>query len=87
MQKRIQKDRQRLDDLNCERQSLEHVIERTAQLYRQSHLERRHMIDTWNAAVQSLYLRDMTIQETIEVKFAIVNGFPLPNNICFVLLI
>lgn len=77
MQKRIQKDRQRLDDLNCERQSLEHVIERTAQLYRQSHLERRHMIDTWHAAVQSLYMRDISIQETIEVKIVIVDGFPL----------
>lgn len=68
LQKKIQKNRQRLDDLNCERQSLEQVIERTAQLYQQSHLERRHMIDTWHTAVQSLYMRDITIQETIEVN-------------------
>lgn len=57
-----------MKDLESEKQSLELVLDRTMNLYRQTFSERNQMIDTWRAAVRSLNIRDRTINESIEVN-------------------
>lgn len=66
-QKAIVKNASRLADLESEKQSLEHVLERTSNLYRQAVLERRQMTATWTTAVQLLNARNISIRETMEV--------------------
>lgn len=45
-----------------EQLSLESILDRCAQLYRQTHHERRQMVATWKEAVQSMHGRDHDIQ-------------------------
>lgn len=61
------KNQDRLSYLESEKQSLEHVLERTSTLYRQAMLERHQMTKTWRAAVESLNARDITIRKVLEV--------------------
>lgn len=68
VQKAITKNKSRLIDLESERQSLEQVLDRTGNLYRQAVLERRQMTATWTTAVQSLNARNISIRETMEVN-------------------
>lgn len=57
-----------LNELESEKQSLEHVLERTSNLYVQTIRERHEMTKTWSTAVQTLNARHNTIHETMEVK-------------------
>uniref|UniRef100_A0A182RF36 Coiled-coil domain-containing protein 39 n=1 Tax=Anopheles funestus TaxID=62324 RepID=A0A182RF36_ANOFN len=45
-----------------EYKSLEQVLERTSQLFRQAHYERRHMVQTWKEAVKHMNQRETEIQ-------------------------
>ena len=47
-----------------EKKSLELLLERTGQLYRQAHLERRHLVSTWKDAVNQMNQREKEIRET-----------------------
>lgn len=67
IQKTIIKNQKRVSELEGEKQSLEHAIERTGHLYRQTILERRQMTETWSTAVQTLNSRHVAIHETMEV--------------------
>lgn len=55
--------KQRAEVINMaeEQLSLESVLDRSAQLYRQAHAERRQMVATWKEAVQSMRSRDRDI--------------------------
>lgn len=68
IQKVITKNQDRLSYLENEKQSLEQVLERTGNLFRQSVDERHQMTKTWRAAVESLNARNNTIREVFEVK-------------------
>lgn len=68
IQKTIESNRNRLNDLETEAESIEKVVNRTLNLYRQNYAERRQMIETWRSAVKSLNMRDRTIHEMIEVS-------------------
>lgn len=43
---------------------MEQVLERTAQLYRQAHFERRQMVSTWKEAVQQMNQRENDIKNS-----------------------
>lgn len=74
----IRQNQNRLNALESESQSVELVLDRTAHLYRQTHQERRQMIETWRMAVQTLNNRDESIRATIDVsKFTICLFFSL----------
>lgn len=47
-----------------EQKSLEQVLERTAQLYRQAHFERRLMVSTWKEAVHQMNQRENDIKNS-----------------------
>lgn len=47
-----------------ERKSLELLLERTSQLYRQAHLERRQLVNTWKDAVSQMNQRETEIKDT-----------------------
>lgn len=47
-----------------EKKALELLLERTGQLYRQAHLERRQLVSTWKDAVNQMNLREKEIKET-----------------------
>ena len=47
--------------MNEEQASLETILDKTAEMYRQTHLERRQMVDTWKEAVNSMRACDMEI--------------------------
>lgn len=47
-----------------EKKSLELLLERTGQLYRQAHLERRQLVSTWKDAVNQMNQREGEIKET-----------------------
>ncbi|XP_031638654.1 coiled-coil domain-containing protein 39 [Contarinia nasturtii] len=66
VQKTIVKNKSRLIELESEKQSLEQIVERTNDLYRQAILERRQMTHTWSTAVQTLNARNNSIKETFE---------------------
>lgn len=68
MQASILKNKNRLIELESEKNSHEQVLERTSNLYRQAILERRRMTETWTAAVQSLNARNDSISEALEVS-------------------
>lgn len=54
-----------------EKKALELLLERTGQLYRQAHLERRHLVSTWKDAVNQMNQREKEIQVTeIEIVTA-----------------
>lgn len=57
-----------LSNLCEEHKSVEQILDRTAQLYRQTHLERRQMVQTWQEAVISMKSRDDAIRETVVVS-------------------
>lgn len=59
----ITKQRAVLVNLYEERKSLELLLERTSQLYRQAHLERRHLVSTWKDAVTQMNQREKDIKE------------------------
>lgn len=68
VQKTILKNQNRLNELESEKQSLEHVLERTSSLFQKTIHERHQMTETWKTAVQTLNSRNNGIRETIEVK-------------------
>lgn len=75
-----------LSELCDEQVSLEQMLDRTAYLYRQRHLDRRQMVDTWRDTVTAMNGRDNAIREADEVCHVI--GFKNsahPNSlfICF----
>jgi coiled-coil domain-containing protein 39 len=47
-----------------EKKALELLLERTGQLYRQAHLERRQLVSTWKDAVNQMNQREGEIKET-----------------------
>lgn len=49
-----------------EQKSLEQVIDRTAKLYRQTHADRRSLVDTWKEAVQTMSSRERDIHQAEE---------------------
>jgi hypothetical protein len=58
------KQRALLVNLYEERKSLELLLERTSQLYRQAHLERRQLVNTWKDAVTQMNQREKEIKDT-----------------------
>lgn len=64
----IVKQRATLVNLYEERKSLELLLERTGQLYRQAHLERRQLVNTWKDAVTQMNQREKEIKDT-ETEF------------------
>lgn len=56
-----------LSELCDEQTSFEQMLDRTAHLYRQRHLDRRQMVDTWRDTVAAMNSRDNAIRETDEV--------------------
>lgn len=61
LQAEIKRMRNELFNANEEQRSLESILDRTAQLYRQAHQERRTLVDTWKDAVLSLRGREREI--------------------------
>lgn len=59
--------RSRLNDLDTEKKSIENVLIRTSNVFYQTHVERRQMIETWRFAVKSLNMRDRAVHEAIDV--------------------
>lgn len=47
-----------------EKKAVELLLERTSQLYRQAHLERRQLVNTWKDAVNQMNQREKEITET-----------------------
>lgn len=56
-----------LVELCDEQTSVEQMLDRTAYLYRQRHLDRRQMVDTWRDTVAAMNGRDNAIREADEV--------------------
>ena len=54
-----------------EKKALELLLERTGQLYRQAHLERRQLVSTWKDAVNQMNQREVEIKDTeVEIESA-----------------
>lgn len=54
-----------------EKKACELLLERTSQLYRQAHMERRHLVNTWKDAVNQMNQRETEIKETeAEIEIA-----------------
>lgn len=68
LQTEILKNSTLLVDLCDEQASLEQSLDRTAHLYRQRHLDRRQMVDTWRDTVAAMNGRDNAIREVEEVS-------------------
>lgn len=64
VQASIDKQRKILIDATEEQKSLEQTLERTSQLYRQAHIERRNMVSTWKEAVNQMVQREKDIKDT-----------------------
>lgn len=64
IQTAIDKQRKILVTTTEEQKSLEQTLERTSQLYRQAHMERRHMVTTWKEAVMQMTQRENYIKDT-----------------------
>lgn len=62
LQSSLSQQRHVLIEINEEQRSLENVLDRTSQLYRQAHQERRNLVNTWKEAVQSMRSRDKEIE-------------------------
>lgn len=71
LQKTLSDQRQVLIEVNEEQRSLENVLDRTSQLYRQAHQERRNLVNTWKEAVVSMRSRDKEIETKEKVNFTI----------------
>ncbi|XP_055602569.1 coiled-coil domain-containing protein 39 [Uranotaenia lowii] len=63
LEDKVAKRRIVLVNLAEEYRSLEQVLERTSQLYRQAHIERRHLVLTWKEAVKHMNQREEDIKE------------------------
>ncbi|EDS38380.1 conserved hypothetical protein [Culex quinquefasciatus] len=63
LEDKVSKRRTTLVALAEEYRSLEQVLERTSQLYRQAHTERRHLVLTWKEAVKHMNQREEDIKE------------------------
>lgn len=50
-----------------ERKSLEVLLDRTSQLYRQAHGERRNLVNTWKDAVNQMNQREKDIRDIEKV--------------------
>lgn len=61
------KQRNHLDEAYEEQKALEKILDNTAHLYKQTHLERQELVFTWRRAVAELHDREKTIRDTIEV--------------------
>jgi hypothetical protein len=68
----ITKNRTILVNTYQEQKSLEQTLERTSQLYRQLHVERRHLVETWKEAINQMNQREKNINETERVRKAII---------------
>lgn len=64
LQTNISKQRTILVNYYEEQKSLEQVLDRTAQLYRQAHIERRQMVSTWKEAVNQMNQREKDINDS-----------------------
>ncbi|EDV94837.1 coiled-coil domain-containing protein 39 [Drosophila grimshawi] len=64
LQADIDKRRKLIVMLYDEQTTLEKNLERTACLYREAHLERRQMVETWKQAVSQMTQREMEIQNS-----------------------
>ncbi|EDW15921.1 coiled-coil domain-containing protein 39 [Drosophila mojavensis] len=62
LQAEIEKRRSAVVMLYDEQSTLEKNLERTASLYREAHLERRQMVETWKQAVNQMTQREQDIQ-------------------------
>ncbi|XP_053690796.1 coiled-coil domain-containing protein 39 [Sabethes cyaneus] len=62
LEDKVSKRRAVLVDLTEEYRSLEQVLERTSQLYRQAHQERRQLVLTWKEAVKHMNQREGDIK-------------------------
>ncbi|XP_055635842.1 coiled-coil domain-containing protein 39 isoform X2 [Toxorhynchites rutilus septentrionalis] len=62
LEDKVSKRRTSLVGLTEEYRSLEQVLERTSQLYRQAHQERRHLVLTWKEAVKHMNQREGDIK-------------------------
>lgn len=71
----IAQNRAALVNSKQEQAALERILERTGQLYRQAHQERRRLVDTWKNAVLSLQMRqrEITDQEVVLEKTRLLN--------------
>lgn len=67
MQDSINKQQVLLLNAYEEKSSLEQMLERTSQLYRQAHNERRQLVNTWKEAVNQMNQREKDINETEKV--------------------
>lgn len=63
IQSAIDKQRKMLVHTSEEQKSLEQTLERTSQLYRQAHIERRNMVATWKEAVMQMTQREKDIKD------------------------
>lgn len=63
IQTAIYKQRKILVNTSEEQKSLEQTLERTSQLYRQAHMERRNMVTTWKEAVMQMAQREKDIKD------------------------
>ena len=59
----ISKQRQNLISMYDEQKSIEQALDRTAQLYRQGHTERRALVATWKDAVKQMNQREADIEK------------------------
>ncbi|XP_063697855.1 coiled-coil domain-containing protein 39 [Culicoides brevitarsis] len=64
IQTAIEKHRSILINSYEEQKTLEQTLERTSQMYRQAHLDRRNVVHTWKEAVIQMTQREHNIQET-----------------------
>lgn len=51
-----------------EKKSLEVLLDRTSQLYRQAHMERRNLVNTWKDAVSQMNQREKDIRDIEKVR-------------------
>ena len=62
LQTKITERRNRLINLIEEYRSLEQILDRTSQLFRQCHMERRNLVNTWKDAITHMNERELDIK-------------------------
>lgn len=67
LQTTIGREKTVLKNLCDEQNSMEQILDRTADLYRQTHGERKQLVQTWREAVTSLATREIAIARAAEV--------------------
>ncbi|XP_064549909.1 coiled-coil domain-containing protein 39 isoform X2 [Drosophila montana] len=87
LQEDIDKRRKLIIMLYDEQNTLEKNLERTACLYREAHLERRQMVETWKQAVNQMTQRELEIQNSetecaqlMEQAEAMATGYRIANE-------